>query len=105
MKNFFRFRDTSIDSTFHPILVACRLLSALLHIHPFCDGNGRVSRIFTACYLINNGYPPILFLQPDSKELTDYIVQSQSSQSHSGLYTYVLVNIKEILITKTGLMG
>ena len=56
MRYFFRFRD-SHDSV-------QTLLLVLLHINLFFDGNGRVSRMVMACYLINNGYPPMPYAYP-----------------------------------------
>ena len=37
-------------------------------IHPFIDGNGRVARLLTNCYLIKNGYPPIVIQKEDRKK-------------------------------------
>ena len=68
MEKFFAFRDKCLTSDIHPILTACRLLIALLHIHPFYDGNCRVSRVTMASHLIRHGYPPMLFLDPDRIE-------------------------------------
>jgi Fic family protein len=43
MERFIQFRNECIKNTnFHPLLTACRILSAFLHVHPFIDGNGRV---------------------------------------------------------------
>ncbi len=44
----------------HPVEVAARLHHRFVEIHPFIDGNGRVSRLLTNLYLIAQGYPPIV---------------------------------------------
>lgn len=105
MEKFFAFRDACLTSDIHPILTACRLLIALLHIHPFCDGNGRVSRVAMVSYLIRQGYPPMLFFNPDRIEFSLCLARCQSTQDRGPLYDYVVANIKEILISRTGLMA
>lgn len=40
----------------HPILVIANFVFEFLSIHPFKDGNGRVSRVLTNLLLLQNGY-------------------------------------------------
>ena len=44
----------------HTVEVAAILHHRFVEIHPFIDGNGRVSRLLTNLYLIAQGYPPIV---------------------------------------------
>jgi len=44
----------------HPVEIAAFLHHRFVQIHPFIDGNGRVSRLLTNLYLIAQGYPPIV---------------------------------------------
>jgi Fic family protein len=44
----------------HPVEVAAILHHRFVEIHPFIDGNGRVSRLLTNLYLIAQGYPPMV---------------------------------------------
>ena len=104
MEKFFAFRDKCLASDIHPILTACRLLIALLHIHSFCGGNGCVSRIAMASHLIRHGYPPMLFLDPDRLELALLLASAQSTQDRGRLYDYVIANIKDILTSRMGRM-
>ncbi len=40
----------------HPILITANFLVEFLNIHPFLDGNGRISRILTNLLLLKEGY-------------------------------------------------
>ncbi len=44
------------DKKFHPLLVVGNLIVEFLQIHPFMDGNGRLSRILTNLSLLRAGY-------------------------------------------------
>ncbi len=40
----------------HPLLVIGAFVVSFLHIHPFQDGNGRISRVLTTLLLLKEGY-------------------------------------------------
>lgn len=44
------------DKALHPLLVAAIFVVVFLEIHPFQDGNGRLSRILTTLLLLRAGY-------------------------------------------------
>jgi len=44
------------DDTYHPLLVIATFVVHFLAIHPFQDGNGRLSRAITTLLLLRNGY-------------------------------------------------
>lgn len=44
------------EKSYHPILTIGNFLVEFLQIHPFQDGNGRLSRIFTNLLLLKEGY-------------------------------------------------
>lgn len=44
------------DQKYHPLLIIGNFLVEFLHIHPFQDGNGRLSRILTNLLLLKAGY-------------------------------------------------
>lgn len=50
----------------HPLLVAGILHYEFVSIHPFTDGNGRVTRLLTLLYLYQSGYAFRKVLVPDS---------------------------------------
>ena len=79
MERFIQFRDESKNSGLHPLIIASRMLSAFLHVHPFIDGNGRVGRLIMALYLIRNGYPLIVSQNISREEYgsTLFLVQAE----------------------------
>lgn len=59
MKQLFSFlENTDLDV----ILKAFVLHFYFVYLHPFCDGNGRTARVWTASYLYHHGYEKILYL-------------------------------------------
>ena len=44
------------EKALHPLLVTAVFIVVFLEIHPFQDGNGRLSRILTTLLLLNSGY-------------------------------------------------
>ena len=49
-------RNALENKNYHPLLVVGNFLVELLNIHPFTDGNGRLSRILTNLLLLKEGY-------------------------------------------------
>lgn len=50
------YRHAEKDSALHPLLVVAVFVVVFLAIHPFQDGNGRLSRILTTLLLLKAGY-------------------------------------------------
>lgn len=44
------------QKSYHPLLIIANFLVEFLNIHPFIDGNGRISRVLTNLLLLKNGY-------------------------------------------------
>lgn len=44
------------EKTYHPLLIVGNFIVEFLNIHPFQDGNGRLSRILTNLVLLQQGY-------------------------------------------------
>lgn len=49
-------RDTLNKQSLHPLLVVAIFTVVFLEIHPFQDGNGRLSRVLTTLLLMRSGY-------------------------------------------------
>ncbi len=48
--------DVQANTTQHPLLIVAVFTAVFLAIHPFQDGNGRLSRILTTLLLLQSGY-------------------------------------------------
>jgi len=72
------------QTTFHPLLIIGNFLVEFLAIHPFQDGNGRLSRILTNLLLLRAGYAYMPYIShekivEDTK--ADYYLTLRRSQS------------------------
>ena len=57
MTELIEWTNTNLDQkALHPLLVAAVFTVVFLEIHPFQDGNGRLSRILTTLILLRSGY-------------------------------------------------
>ena len=55
----------------HPIVFAAKAHVSLVGIHPFIDGNGRVSRMLVNLLLMRASYPPALYSSTNRAEYLD----------------------------------
>lgn len=49
-------QNTIVEKKYHPLLIVGSFLVEFLQIHPFQDGNGRLSRVLTNLLLLKEGY-------------------------------------------------
>ncbi len=90
----------NLQDTIHNIELASIIHTEIVNIHPFIDGNGRVSRLLMNLHLIKSGYPitiipPILradYLQSVGKanynDTTDFI-NFISNMVYEGMKDYI----------------
>jgi Fic family protein len=55
----------SEEGNIHPVTLAAMLHYKFVSIHPFDDGNGRISRLLVNYVLIRNGLPPVVIKSSD----------------------------------------
>ena len=83
-------QKTLEENKYHPLLVIGNFLVKFLKIHPFSDGNGRLSRVLTNLLLLQAGYLYIPYvshekLVEDNKP--DYYIALRHSQKSMGTET------------------
>jgi len=77
-------RETLEDKSLHPLIVVGVFAVTFLAIHPFQDGNGRLSRILTSLLLLKAGYSYIPFSSMESvieKNKDAYYLNLRRTQS------------------------
>lgn len=60
------FNKTVTENSLHPLLSVAVFVVVFLAIHPFQDGNGRLSRILTTLILLRNGYMYVPYVSLES---------------------------------------
>ena len=76
-------RDALTLREFHPLLVIGNFVVEFLNIHPFQDGNGRLSRILTNLLLLQHGYAYMPYVSHEKlieDNKADYYVVLRRSQ-------------------------
>ncbi len=70
----------------HPLEIASQFHIDFVCIHPFYDGNGRVSRILTNLVLISCGYPPIIIKEEHKARYHNLLADIQVYGGDSDLF-------------------
>ncbi len=70
-----RFRERPLAE--HPVRWAALAHVELAAIHPFPDGNGRVSRLVINWLLMRDGWPPALYTMTERQEYLDALEEAQ----------------------------
>ncbi|MDP1726824.1 MAG: Fic family protein [Bacteroidota bacterium] len=61
------YRTEEQKNEFHPVALAAILHYKLVRIHPFDDGNGRISRLLMNYVLLKNNLPPVVIKSADKR--------------------------------------
>ena len=91
MKELFETYRKSQDK--HPSIVAALVHHRFTEIHPFDDGNGRVSRLWANYILLKNGYTPLI-IRTERKE--DYLTALQKADT-GDLDAFVEFLVEELM--------
>ena len=67
------------EEAFHPLLIVAIFIVKFLAIHPFQDGNGRLSRVLTTLMLLRAGYAYVPYASLES------VVEENKAQYYSAL--------------------
>jgi Fic family protein len=76
-------RDKLKGDEFHPVLVIANFIVEFLAIHPFHDGNGRLSRILTNLLLAKSGYTYVPYASLEKiieDHKTEYYIALRTAQ-------------------------
>ncbi len=76
-------KEAMENESYHPLLIIGNFLVEFLNIHPFVDGNGRLSRILTSLLLLKNAYEYISYISHEKlieDNKADYYVALRKSQ-------------------------
>ena len=88
MTNLYDWYHANIDGqTHHPLIVIGTFIYEFLTIHPFQDGNGRLSRILTTLLLLQNGYGFVQYASFEraiEKKKRDYYAALMQAQQNRG---------------------
>ncbi|MEM1124337.1 MAG: Fic family protein, partial [Bacteroidota bacterium] len=81
------YQTTKVEGRFHPLIRIGAFIYEFLTIHPFQDGNGRLSRLLTTMLLLQEGYEFILYASLERKIEEDkagYYKVLMAAQRHRG---------------------
>lgn len=77
IENLFKWMNRNVHK-YNPITMCAIIHHWLVWIHPFSDGNGRVTRLFTNFYLLQKGYPEIVIKIGDRDRYYDSLIKADN---------------------------
>ena len=92
------YKEARQNSAIHPLVLAALFHYKFVAIHPFDDGNGRLSRILMNLILMRNGYPPVVIKMEDRQNY-----YANLSQADTGNYWPFIEYIGDYLTTSLNL--
>lgn len=93
LRDFFRWYNKA-KKKLHPVEIAALVHLKFVSIHPFSDGNGRISRLMMNFILHRNGYP---MLDITYKNRSSYYTALERSQLKKTDYIFVRYIVKRYL--------
>ena len=88
LREFFRWYNRNKPSM-HPVELAAGVHLRFVTIHPFADGNGRMSRLLMNFVLHRNGYPPLNIPYEGRRGYYNALERSQVKESDSTFIQWV----------------
>ena len=81
----------------HPVRVAAEAHYKLVSIHPYVDGNGRISRLLMNLILIINGYPMAIIRNEERTQYLDALELAQTKGNVQPFYHLIEVAVDRSL--------
>jgi len=72
------YKAASQNKEIHPLILAALFHYKFVAIHPFDDGNGRLSHILMNLILMRNGYPPVVIKMEDRQNYYSLLSQADT---------------------------
>lgn len=104
MEDYFLFYEEN-KSSLHPVVLSAEMHERLVTIHPFVDGNGRISRLVMNLILLQNGFP-IANIKGDTESRIKYYNALENSMTDNKAAFILLIGelVKESLEKRIGLV-
>lgn len=80
---------------YHPVIKATLLHGEFVKIHPFIDGNGRVSRLLLNFELMKHGYPPIIIKKENRASYYDVLDYGHMTYDYGPFIRFVAEQVLE----------
>lgn len=77
------YRNEVQKNELHPIVLAALLHYKFVRIHPFDDGNGRISRLLMNYVLLKNNLPPIVIKSADKRNYLSALHSADTGDLHT----------------------
>ncbi len=105
--------DALASESFHPLVVIARFIIEFLAIHPFQDGNGRLSRVLTALLMLRSGYEYVPYASVEKiieENKPEYyralrVSQTEMQSDHSSFGHWLLFFLRVLQAQKRILAG
>ncbi len=81
------YQQANQEKKLHPLVIASLFHHAFVAIHPFDDGNGRVTRLLTNLILMRYQFPPVVVKQEDRRNYYQVLSQADVGE-YEPLVTY-----------------
>lgn len=90
------YKEVNSYENIHPVVVAALFHHKFVAIHPFDDGNGRLSRILMNLILMQKGFPPAVIKMDDRKNYYSLLSRADNNDTWA-FVEYILERVQNSL--------